>query len=380
MTVRVYRSTDYGHPVLHGQAGSLISVLNACLVDGYGTNNIVSLTQTGGIATADTSVPHQFTSSPKVLIAGAGSADYNGEVTATVTGANTFTYPVSPSAPASAGGTPTVKRNGSGWTKPFPDGTNVAVYKQPAGTNGFYMRIDDNSTGNIARILGYETMTNVSTGLNSFPTTIQLTGGGHVMKSEATTTSERPWIVVTGGGMFYMFLNFDNNATWSNANGIAFGDIKSYKAGGGDTYGTLIIGNAGPQYTSNYMYQLVTSIAQVANGHWLARTWTGAGSSVAVGKVSDSPKTKGTSIGVDGMTYPSPIDGGIYVSPIWITEPSPVMAVRGELPGLWCPLHARPLGTGDVWSPVTGPLSGKMFEAINLYSSAQIFVEISDTW
>lgn len=380
MTVRVYRSTDYDAPKLTGAVGSLVNVLNKCLVDGYGVNNIVSLTQSGGVATAVTSVPHQFTNSPKVLIAGAGSADYNGEVTVTITGVNTFTYPVPPSAPSSAGGAPTVKRNGSGWTKPFPDGTNVAVYKQPAGTNGFYMRIDDNSTANVARMLGYEEMTNVSSGTTPFPTATQLAGGVHVVKSDQLNTTERPWIVLTGGGMFYLFVDYDNNTTWTYGQGTAFGDIKSYKAGGGDTGGTLIAGNTGTSYTNNYMYHLSSGVAVASGGHWLARTWNGSGNPVAVGKLSDTPKNQGANIGVNGMTYPSPVDGGLYVAPIWISEPAPVMAVRGELPGLWCPLHAKPLGNGDVWAPASGSLAGKTFEAINLYSSGQIFVETSDTW
>lgn len=36
MTVTVYKSTDPGAPVLSGQAGTLINVLDACLVNGYG--------------------------------------------------------------------------------------------------------------------------------------------------------------------------------------------------------------------------------------------------------------------------------------------------------------------------------------------------------
>lgn len=37
MTVRVYRSDDASAPVLSGQVGALIGVLDACLVDGYGS-------------------------------------------------------------------------------------------------------------------------------------------------------------------------------------------------------------------------------------------------------------------------------------------------------------------------------------------------------
>lgn len=37
MTVRVYKSTDAGAPVLDGQAGSLVNLLDKCLVQGYGS-------------------------------------------------------------------------------------------------------------------------------------------------------------------------------------------------------------------------------------------------------------------------------------------------------------------------------------------------------
>ena len=37
MTVTVYRSTDASAPVLTGQAGSMVTVLDACLVNGYGS-------------------------------------------------------------------------------------------------------------------------------------------------------------------------------------------------------------------------------------------------------------------------------------------------------------------------------------------------------
>ena len=380
MTVRVYRSTDLGAPQLSGQVGTLIAILNACLVDGYGTNTITSLTQSGGVATAITNVPHQYTNSPKVLVAGAGAGEYNGEVTITITGASSFTFPVNPAAPASAGGSPTCKRAGSGWTKPFADGTYVAVYKQPSGSNGFYMRIDDNSTANVARMLGYETMTDVSTGLTPFPTAAQLAGGVYVVKSDAVSAAARPWILVCNGPIMHLFVAHDNSSTWAVGNGVSFGDIKTYKAGGNDTYGTIIIGNTSAGYSSNTMYTLINTLSGTASGHWMTRSYTGIGAAIPVGKSSDYVKAQASNLGNGGMPYPSPIDGGLYVSPLWISEPSPTIAVRGELPGLWCPLHARPLANGDVWTPNSGSLVGKVFEAVNLYSSAQVFVETSDTW
>src|SRR5690348_12633571 len=41
----VYSSSDTGAPVLTGQAGSLIAVLDACLVNGYGTQTAAGWTK-----------------------------------------------------------------------------------------------------------------------------------------------------------------------------------------------------------------------------------------------------------------------------------------------------------------------------------------------
>ena len=69
MTVRVYRSSEFGAPVLDGLAGSLINVMDACLVNGFGMLTITSLTQIDGVATAVTDSPHLYVNSPKVTVA-----------------------------------------------------------------------------------------------------------------------------------------------------------------------------------------------------------------------------------------------------------------------------------------------------------------------
>lgn len=45
MTVRIYRSDDASAPVLNGTAGSLITVLDACLVNGYGSKTAAGWTK-----------------------------------------------------------------------------------------------------------------------------------------------------------------------------------------------------------------------------------------------------------------------------------------------------------------------------------------------
>src|SRR6185436_20075392 len=96
MTVRFYSSRDAGAPVMNGNVGSMISVLDACLVNGYGSVAISSITQAAGVATVTTTAPHGYNIVPtaNILIAGASPAAYNGEFRCTITGTNTFTYAV----------------------------------------------------------------------------------------------------------------------------------------------------------------------------------------------------------------------------------------------------------------------------------------------
>lgn len=51
MAVKAYYHTDTGAPTLNGQTGSLIALLKACLVDGYGTKTSLgwSMMQTAGV-------------------------------------------------------------------------------------------------------------------------------------------------------------------------------------------------------------------------------------------------------------------------------------------------------------------------------------------
>lgn len=80
----------------------------ALLLDGLGSPvSVTSITSSAGVATA-TVTSHGFSSGQSVLIAGATQPAYNGQVTVTVTGASTFTYPLFSPATSPATGTITV--------------------------------------------------------------------------------------------------------------------------------------------------------------------------------------------------------------------------------------------------------------------------------
>jgi hypothetical protein len=176
--------------------------------------------------------------------------------------------------------------------------------------------------------------------------------------------------------MAYLHITTTVVSDGSTANMMGFGQIVSTKVG--DAYGTILICNNSSPYASNVMHMAIASVAgTVINGHYLARSYTQVGGSVQCAKGIDPFLCGGgTTLGGAGMTYPMPIDGGLYMSPVRVAEAS---LFRGVMPGLWAPAHTKPLSHLDTVSG-SGALTGKTFLALNMYSAAQVLVETSNTW
>lgn len=316
MTVRVYRSTDGSAPVLTGQAGSLVALLDAVLVNGYGT------------------------------------------------------------------------KQQAGWTKAFV-GTNKAAFRNNSTTGtGMYLRVDDNVTSYFHRayVTAYETMSAIDTGTNGFPAshTLNYSGWG---KSNTQDATARPWVIVADEFRFYICIQTgESGSDWS----INFcGDIISYKATDQYRFGlSTRYSGSGPSYFSYnydylpYMYNNGSSFTGTTN-FTMARDHLGAGNPRLCGLHTDSYKAVPNNsnvysfyTGTYGLTYPSPINSGIVLAPIWVHH-SPV--IRGHLPGLWAPCHNRGPANNDTFSG-TGALAGKTFEVFNVYNVGQLVIETSDTW
>lgn len=302
MPVTVYLSTDASAPTLNGTAGALINVLDACLVNGYGS------------------------------------------------------------------------KAAAGWTKSY-SGTNKAAYRQPSGSNQFYLRVDDSGT-TLARIVGYESMSDVDTGTGAFPTETQFSGGLYVGKSNTADSTSRPWCLITNGKFIYFLVNF-TSATPPTGYGFMYGDVHSYKSG--DAYNTYICGGINTNIASHQIGNLVGSNNVAATGNFMARSYTQTGTSIAVSKLRDI-RGDATAIGYGALPYPSPVDSSMQLSRILIHEPN--IATRGYLPGAYQPLHQRPVNHLDTFSG-SGEFSGKTFIAVNMNSFSsvgQIIIETSNTW
>jgi hypothetical protein len=312
VTVTIYKSTDTSAPSLTGQAGSLVTLLDAVLVNGYGS------------------------------------------------------------------------KAAAGWAKSF-SGTNQATYRPGAGTQ-FYLHVNDAapSTAKEARVWGSETASAVLTGTNLFPTAAQQASGLFARKSNTADATARSWIVGADDRTMHMFVTTGDTA--SVYLGWSFGDFVKL---GTDAYNCQVIArdteNSATTTTSvERMPFLATTISSATNGHYIPRAYTGIVGAVNNGLHADNVKQgTATAMGAGGSTsvqYLNGMDGGLYLSPLWLHE-SGTQTIRGRMRGLWCFLHnAASVNDGDTFSG-SGSLSGRTFLIIKASGSSGLYVlETSDPW
>lgn len=338
-SVRYFDSTMSGAPALSGTAGALISVLDACLTNGFGTVTLNSLVVSSNVATGTVSAGHGFTMigsavGAVITIAGATPSGLNGTWRiASVADSTHFTFVTSGISDQTATGTITAVRAPLGFSKAY-SGTNKAVYRaDDVASSRLYLRVADDGTGSAAyaRIRGYESMSDVDTGTGPFPTDAQISGGLYWGKSSAASSTARAWPLIGDSQGFCLFVNQDGSGSWISA---AWVDIQSEKAG--DAYRTLLIGGTSTSIPSQGALHLIST----QTNHYFARSYVQTGTSIAVFKLSHYLTANG--IGYYGIAYPAPMGGQFYCAPIDVWEGagySSPTALRGPLPGVYAPLH-----------------------------------------
>lgn len=350
MTVRLYKSTDASAPVLTGQAGSLVALLDAILVNGYGAKTAAGWT----IA---------FTAANK-------------RVYTMAAGGTGFSLYVDDSAAATA-----KEARMTGFEVPSALGTGTGQFP----TSG-------QSSVGIGALLCRKSATADAT---ARAWTCIADGHTFYLFIETGDLATSPFAALP-----FMFGDFFSYKSGEAYNCMIIGrTVENTALMSGDWFGALP-----PDGTGS------ASMSSTCSGHYVARSWTGIGGSTRVGKVIDTAKMgsgpsgwaggQGTAatifvntkfgMGYNGnylsggsFPYPNGPDGGLYVSPIWLNHSN---AVRGYLKGLWAPLHDRPLGHAALYSG-TGNLLGKSFISQNIpvwidsvNQNGEVHVEYSDTW
>lgn len=351
----LFSSYETGAPVLNNGAGSMISVLDACLVTGFNSKAVASLTVAGNVCTAVTTLPHGYAVDQRVTHAGATAPALVGSfAVASVPSTTSYTFPVTTANVTDTTGGMTAVRTPLGWLKEFT-GTNKAVYKMsdPQSYGQRLRVVDDAAAPTCSRVMGVEFPTTVDAFADKFPTEAQLAGGGFWGKG-ANTAAAKFWCIVGDERCFY-FVVEAGAYTGAYASDFAvqayfFGDPISIKQAEG--FGALILaGGSANGLPCTIGAQGQFGAVAGSAGDKFARQHTGITKSVTATVVNPSGSTRPG--GGSMPNYPSSVDNGVvFTEPSFITEELPVAGnpIRAVLPGF-----VTLLGKGTNFPNVLGP-------------------------
>ena len=149
-SVRFYVNTNNNAPQLKNEFGSMISVLDACLINGLDLGSISSLTHSQGVITAIFANPHNLLKGQVIKIEGANQTDYNIEHRVNnVLDPTTITFNLTNPSATVATGNITAKLPPLDWEKPFSSVTTLgggrAAYRSKNETlsNRPFLRVVD---------------------------------------------------------------------------------------------------------------------------------------------------------------------------------------------------------------------------------------------
>ncbi|PFH12834.1 hypothetical protein [Burkholderia sp. JKS000303] len=319
MGVTFYQSTDASAPSLTGQVGSLIGVLDACLVNGYGSQSAAGWTK-----------PYS----------GTNLAVYkNGS------GSNGLYLDVNDNAPNNARearmrGYEAMTGTGTG-TNPFPTTSQVAT-----------AHVCRKSTTADSTVRPWYLLAD-ATVFYLFVDTGDVTSPNYSM-----------------GFAFGDFFSYTPSDVW---NTMTIGRSAENVGTNNSENLPLLVGSSASilSTTSSGHFLARSFTATVGSVQFCKHTSALAGPSTA------NITTGGTSA---ALAYPNPASGGLEMAPIYVGHSS---AVRGYLKGLWAPLHSQPLGHGDTFTGsgnMSGKSFKALNMTNSAGGNGQIILETSNTW
>lgn len=365
-TVKFFSSTMQGAPALSGTAGTLISLLDACLINGFGSVTVNSLIVTDEIATITVSTGHGFSmlgdTGAVILIDGATPSALNGEWRlASVSNATTCTFTCPGIADGSATGTITAKRAPAGWAKPH-SGTNKAAYARTAlGATAHLLRVDDTPT-QYPVLRMYESMTDVDTGLNSSGI------DQYTYKSSVISTLARPWRLIADDRLFWLFTDPVANGNWSLT---GFGDFIAYRQIDVNACLLRAVPLANANIAGLYAYQLVGTTGLCR----LTRALNQVATPIEASLYSHARSS--ANFGNAAQVLPAVADSGLHAWPVEIWDTT--TDARGLLPGLLNPIHATPGASDGIVYP--GP-SGRdwMMQKLGNTTASACVLDLTGPW
>lgn len=362
VAVHWFDSTMAGVPALSGTAGTLINVLDACLIDGFNLVTLASVVVASGVATA-TLTGHGFLDHTVVLIAGATPSGLNGEQRIARIDANTFTWDATGISDQTATGTITAKMAPVGWSQAYSD-TNKAVYaRTDLAATAMVLRVDDTPAQYPTLIL-YESMSTVDAGTGPAPTS----GSLYTAKSSTANSTARPWRLIADDRALYLFIDAGSLGSGFRS-GLFVGDLNTYV--GADAYHAALIAHPTAAVNYHYLFYLASS-----TGAYLSRPSTQLGGAVSCARYSHG--RSGSNLGGAGQAYPAPADNACHAWPVEAWEGTTL--ARGLMPGLWNPIHTINPPNGTLITDVP-QLPGRQLRAHVIGAeNACVLVDVTGPW
>jgi len=349
----VYASSDKSAPELNGLTGSLINVLDACLITGFGTRTSAGWSHP---------LPNEF-----------GYACYQP-----------------------------------------PSGSRMTLFVNDAGpTSSAATRealwVGYENLVSFTQSVGLSAAMNCGSGSGQFPTTVNLqnqttnlasgipSSGSFVVRKSATSSSlKRDWIMFADAYTMYLFISCGDSTTTRYIR-YTFGDFFSLR-GASDTYrcglhARWAVNLADVTGRYDWADQICAPNTTVPNGFACPRNFgPGISFPVILCQVGDAGKcnltititnTNGNVLTGTPMAgvipTPNPVDNTLYMSPLWLAD-SNSGTLRGRVRGCWQVCHA--LNTFSDGQVIQGAneLAGKTFQIVSPGNASGFWaMEISPT-
>lgn len=240
--VKFYMFNNTNAPQLTNSWGCLIDVLDACLVNGFGTQTVATLTAVNDLCTVSFGSAHNFKQYQVIKITGASQAEFNGEFRIlSVPDALSFIFQLESNASTStATGTISCSLPPLGWQKTY-SGTQKGVYRADNGLDPMFLRVDDSCSAGAPETgakFGKITVCDAMSGIDSFDgaqmpfnasdpsrnhsfvnnrhgwfkwyhSTLRNGSDNYFLESGVPSAGSRDWVIV-GDKTFFLILNRSN--------------------------------------------------------------------------------------------------------------------------------------------------------------------------
>lgn len=370
--VKFFHSGMPGAPSLLPAWGSLTSLLDAVLINGFGLTSVASITVTGGIATASVPGGHVLQIDQVALIGGAVQTVMNDEFRVTARTATSFQFAAPAGAPATVTGTLTARVSPLNWEIAFTGASKRAYRSKNAQSAKNMLLINDGlktpgytttwakwaNVGIVSAMTDIDTITGIQAPFNPSKPTLNWANVDanqwgwfkwYFGRNFGTDTSgdaggaARNWVIIGDDRLFYLFTTHNEQFSPYGRAAYVFGDLVSYRPG--DVTGTVLAADESQNSSNETLtwpgsamdYSFPTNESGSTRGKIMLRGHTQIGLPVRWRtQAMFTFQSGGFQAATGQLPFPNAADYGLWLLPTYCRQADD--NVRGLMPGLnWLP-------------------------------------------